>query len=58
MKADRFPITDHPASGRVERLNRNHWTSLIRARVAIANFKHEHNHRHWHSTLGYRTSAE
>ncbi|MFI6315864.1 IS3 family transposase [Nocardia fusca] len=43
---------------RVECLNRNHWTSLLEARVVIEDFKHEHNHRHRHSALGYRTPAE
>lgn len=43
---------------RVECLNRNHWTSLLEARVVIADFKHEHNHRHRHWALGYRTPAE
>ena len=39
-------------------LNRNHWTSLLEARVVIGDFKHDHNHRHRHSALGYRTPAE
>ena len=43
---------------RRECLNRNHWTCLLEARVAIADFKHEHNTRHRHSALGYRTPAE
>lgn len=43
---------------RVECLNRNHWTSLLEARVVIADFKDEHNRRHRHSALGYRTPAE
>lgn len=43
---------------RRECLNRNHWTSLLEARVVIDNFKHEHNTRHRHSALGYRTPAE
>jgi putative transposase len=30
---------------RKERLNRNHWNTLLEARVAIGDFKHEHNHR-------------
>jgi len=33
-------------------------TPLIEARVVIGEFKDEHNHRHRHSALGYRTSAE
>lgn len=28
------------------------------ARVVIGDFKNEHNHRHRHSSLGYRTPAE
>ncbi len=43
---------------RAECLNRNHWTSLLEARVVIGNFKTEHNRRHRHSALGYRTPAE
>ena len=43
---------------RKECLNRNHWNSLLEARVVIGDFKHEHNHRHRHSALGYRTPAE
>jgi transposase InsO family protein len=43
---------------RKECLNRNHWNSLIEARVVIGDFKHEHNHRHRHSALGYLTPAE
>ncbi len=43
---------------RKEYINRNHWNSLLEARVVIGNFKHEHNHRHRHSALGYRTPAE
>lgn len=43
---------------RVECLNRNHWTSLLEARVVIGDFKTEHNLRHRHSALGYRTPAE
>ncbi|KAA8963990.1 IS3 family transposase [Mycobacterium sp.] len=43
---------------RKECLNRNHWTSLLEARVVIGDFKHEHNHRHRHSALGYLTPAE
>ena len=30
---------------RKECLNRNHWTTLLEARVVIGDFKHEHNHR-------------
>ena len=41
-----------------ECLNRNHWTTLFEARVVIGDFKDEHNHRHRHSALGYRTPAE
>jgi putative transposase len=43
---------------RKECLNRNHWTTLLEARVVIGDFKHEHNHRHRHSALSYRTPAE
>ncbi|WP_328656181.1 IS3 family transposase [Nocardia salmonicida] len=43
---------------RVECLNRNHWTSLLEARVVIGDFKTEHNLRHRHSALGYLTPAE
>ncbi len=43
---------------RSECLNRNHWTSLLEARVVIGDFKDEHNKRHRHSALGYLTPAE
>jgi putative transposase len=43
---------------RKECLNRNHWNTLFEARVVIGDFKEEHNHRHRHSSLGYRTPAE
>ncbi len=43
---------------RKECLNRNHWTSLLEARVVIDDFKDDHNHRHRHSSLGYLTPAE
>ena len=43
---------------RKECLNRNHWNTLFEARVVIGDFKREHNHRHRHSALGYRTPAE
>ncbi|WP_435824516.1 integrase core domain-containing protein [Nocardia rhamnosiphila] len=43
---------------RTECLNRNHWTSLLEARVVIGDFKTDHNLRHRHSSLGYRTPAE
>ena len=43
---------------RKECLNRNHWNTLLEARVVIGDFKREHNHRHRHSALGYRTPAE
>ncbi|WP_086009092.1 IS3 family transposase [Nocardia brevicatena] len=43
---------------RAECLNRNHWTSLLEARVVIGDFKSDHNLRHRHSALGYRTPAE
>lgn len=43
---------------RTECLNRNHWTSLLEARVVIGDFKTEHNQRPRHSVLGYRTPAE
>ncbi|MGC4993009.1 integrase core domain-containing protein [Nocardia salmonicida] len=42
----------------VECLNRNHWTSLLEARVVIGDFKTEHNLRHRHSALGYLTPSE
>lgn len=43
---------------RRECLNRNHWNSLLEARVVIGDFKTEHNQRHRHSALGYQTPAE
>jgi transposase InsO family protein len=43
---------------RKECLNRNHWNTLLEAQVVIADFKDDHNHRHRHSALGYRTPAE
>jgi putative transposase len=43
---------------RKECLNRNHWTTLLEARVVIGDFKEEHNTRHRHSALGYLTPAE
>lgn len=43
---------------RKECLNRNHWNTLVEARVVIGDFKTEHNHRHRHSALGYLTPAE
>lgn len=43
---------------RKECLNRNHWNTLLEARVVIGDFKDDHNHRHRHSALGYRTPAE
>lgn len=43
---------------RKECLNRNHWSTLFEARVVIGDFKAEHNTRHRHSALGYRTPAE
>jgi putative transposase len=43
---------------RKECLNRNHWNTLLEARVVIGDFKDEHNHRHRHSALGYRTPAQ
>ncbi len=42
---------------RNECLNRNHWTSLLEARVVIEDFKDDHNHRHRHSSRGYLTSS-
>src|SRR3979409_13374 len=42
---------------RKECLNRNHWNTAFEARVVIGNFKDEHNHRHRHSALGYRTPS-
>ena len=38
-------------------LNRNHWNTLLDARVVICDFTHAHNDRHRHSALGYRTPA-
>ena len=43
---------------RKECLNRNYWNTLLEARVVIADFKADHNLRHRHSALGYRTPAE
>jgi transposase InsO family protein len=43
---------------RTECLNRNHWTTLLEARVVIGDFKVDHNRRHRHSALGYLTPAE
>ncbi|WP_157211745.1 integrase core domain-containing protein [Gordonia paraffinivorans] len=44
---------------RAECLNRNHWTrGLVEARVVIGDFRSDHNLRHRHSALGYRTPAE
>ena len=43
---------------RKECLNRNYWNTLFEARVVISDFKDEHNTRHRHSALGYRTPAE
>lgn len=43
---------------RKECLNRNHWNTLFEARVVIGDFKDDHNRRHRHSALGYRTPAE
>lgn len=43
---------------RTECLNRNHWTSLLEARVVIGGFKADHNRRYRHSALGYLTPAE
>jgi putative transposase len=43
---------------RAECLNRNHWTSLLEARVVIGDYKDDHNRRHRHSALGYLTPAE
>lgn len=43
---------------RKECLNRNHWNTLLEARVVIGDFKDQHNHRHRHWALGYRTPAE
>jgi hypothetical protein len=45
-------------AGNRECLNRNAWTNVLEARVVIGDFKHEHNTRHRHSALGYRTPAE
>ncbi|QSE86370.1 integrase core domain-containing protein [Rhodococcus koreensis] len=42
---------------RKECLNRNHWTSLLEARVVVEDFKDDHNHRHRRSSLGYLTPA-
>ncbi|ETA05067.1 transposase, partial [Gordonia alkanivorans CGMCC 6845] len=43
---------------RDECLNRNCWPTLLEARVVIEDFKDDHNHRHRHSALGYKTPAE
>ncbi|WP_281221096.1 integrase core domain-containing protein [Nocardia uniformis] len=43
---------------RPECLNRNHWTSLLKARVVIGDFKVGHNQRHRYSALGHLTPAE
>jgi transposase InsO family protein len=43
---------------RDECLNRNYWPTLLEARVVIEDFKNDHNHRHRHSALGYKTPAE
>ncbi|MGJ6127240.1 IS3 family transposase [Mycolicibacterium sp. Y3] len=43
---------------RKECLNRNHWNTLLEARVVIGDFKDDHTRRHRHSALGYRTPAE
>lgn len=43
---------------RKECVNRNHWNTLLEARVVIGDFKEEHNTRHRHSALGYRTPDE
>ncbi len=43
---------------RAECLNRNHWTSVLEARVVIGDFKQAHNRRHRHSAPGYLTPAE
>lgn len=40
---------------RDECLNRNYWPTLLEARVVIEDFKDDHNHRHRHSALGYKT---
>jgi hypothetical protein len=37
---------------RKECLNRNHWSTLLEARVVIGDFKEDHNTRHRHSALG------
>ncbi|MBF6072812.1 integrase core domain-containing protein [Nocardia farcinica] len=69
QETDRHKQSRHCARGRpyiesfnrrlrTECLNPNHWTSLLEARVVIGDFKSEHNLRHRHSALGYRTSAE
>ncbi|WP_420833260.1 integrase core domain-containing protein [Rhodococcus aetherivorans] len=46
------------SGGTPECLNRNYWPTLLEARVVIEDFKDDHNHRHRHSALGYRTPAE
>ena len=43
---------------RKECLNPQPLEHPVRGRVVIGNFKQEHNHRHRHSALGYRTPAE
>ncbi|MEV0855127.1 integrase core domain-containing protein [Nocardia fluminea] len=37
---------------RTECLNRNHWTSLLEARVVIGDFEADHHRRHRNSALG------
>jgi transposase InsO family protein len=46
------------ARQRDECLNINHFTSLLHAKVEIADWNHEYNHVRQHSSLGYRTPAE
>lgn len=43
---------------RKECLDRIHWNTLFEVRVVIGDFKDDHNHRHRHSALGYRTPGE
>jgi transposase InsO family protein len=51
--------TSNPSTtGNKERLSRKPWTSVLKARVAIEDFKDDHNDRHRHSSLGYLTPAE
>ncbi|MEU4711128.1 integrase core domain-containing protein [Nocardia salmonicida] len=43
---------------RTKCLNRNHWTTLLEARVVIGDLEADHNLQPRHSALGYLTPAE